>query len=325
MVLVEARDLKKYFPVEKGVIERILARKVRYVRAVDNVSLEVGKGETLALVGESGSGKSTLGRLLVRLLDPDGGTITFNGIDITRLKGEKLRKLRRRFQIIFQDPYASLNPRMVVGEQIAQPLTELELASASEAKSEALKILKSVGLVPPEDFYNKYPHQLSGGQRQRVAIARALIVKPDFIVADEPVSMLDVSIRASILDILETFKRELSLSTLFITHDLAVARLVGEKLAIMYLGKIVEEGPTEDILEKPLHPYTKALIDSIPSIRKREKSKLGLKDVTPDPVNPPEGCRLYPRCPFATEECKLREPKLETIKGRRVACHYPLQ
>ncbi|MFN4045810.1 MAG: ABC transporter ATP-binding protein [Acidilobaceae archaeon] len=298
------------------------------VRAVDNVSLNVEPGEWVSIVGESGSGKSTLGFSITRLTPPPGrivgGSIVFNGVDIVKAPDSVLRKIRgREISMIFQDPMTSLDPLRTVGSQLKEVIEDHGVSHGREAEDMAKRSLISVGLSG--DTFYSYPHQLSGGQRQRVAIARALIVKPDFIVADEPVSMLDVSIRASILGILETFKRELSLSTLFITHDLAVARLIGDKIAIMYLGKIVEEGFVEEVLETPLHPYTKALTDSIPSIRKREKGKLRLKDVTPDPVNPPEGCRLHPRCPFATEECRLREPKLETIKGRKVACHYPLQ
>jgi peptide/nickel transport system ATP-binding protein len=322
-MLVVAENVKKYFAVEKGLLGKLLGG-TRFIRAVDGVSLSIDKGEILALVGESGSGKSTLGRLLVKLIDPDSGVVIFDGQDITKLKGENLRRLRRRMQIVFQDPYASLNPKMKIGDQITQILLEHNLATESFAKKEVIQMLKAVGLTPPEDFYHKYPHQLSGGQRQRVAIARALILKPDFLVADEPVSMLDVSIRASILDILLKFRSEYSLSILFITHDLSVARLIGDRIAVMYLGKIVEEGSAEDVIAKPLHPYTKALIDSIPSIRRRQDvGKVKLKEYIVDPVNPPRGCRLHPRCPFATKEC-LVEPKLIKFGNRSVACHHPL-
>lgn len=252
------------------------------------------------------------------------GSIFFNGIDVTRASDSMLRRIRGKdIGMIFQDPMASLDPLRTVGSQLMEVIEDHEAAYGRDAEKLARSSLLSVGLS--ENIFYSYPHQLSGGQRQRVAIARALILKPNFIVADEPVSMLDVSIRASILDILERFKRELSISTLFITHDLALARLVDNRLAIMYLGKIVEEGPVDEVLGKPLHPFTKALIDSIPSIKRREKSNFRLKDVIPDPINPPSGCRLYPRCPLATKECMLIEPTLKTLGERRVACHYPLE
>ncbi|MEM1685658.1 MAG: ABC transporter ATP-binding protein [Acidilobaceae archaeon] len=280
------------------------------------------------MVGESGSGKSTLGFSIVRLVPPPGriveGSIFFNGIDVTRASDSILRRIRGKdIGMIFQDPMASLDPLRTVGSQLMEVIEDHEAAYGRDAEKLAKSSLLSVGLS--ENIFYSYPHQLSGGQRQRVAIARALILKPNFIVADEPVSMLDVSIRASILDILERFKRELSISTLFITHDLAVARLVGNRLAIMYLGKIVEEGPVDEVLGKPLHPFTKALIDSMPSIKRREKSNFRLKDVIPGPINPPSGCRLYPGCPLATKECMLIEPTLKTLGERRVACHYPLE
>ncbi|MEM1968505.1 MAG: ABC transporter ATP-binding protein [Acidilobaceae archaeon] len=298
------------------------------VRAVDNISFSVGFSEWVSIVGESGSGKSTLGFSIIRLVPPPGriveGSIFFNGIDVTRASDSMLRRIRGKdIGMIFQDPMASLDPLRTVGSQLMEVIENHEAAYGRDAEKLARSSLLSVGLS--ENIFYSYPHQLSGGQRQKVAIARALILKPNFIVADEPVSMLDVSIRASILDILERFKRELSISTLFITHDLAVARLVGNRLAIMYLGKIVEEGPVDEVLGKPLHPFTKALIDSMPSIKRREKSNFRLKDVIPDPINPPSGCRLYPRCPLATKECMLIEPTLKTLGERRVACHYPLE
>ncbi|MEM1938408.1 MAG: ABC transporter ATP-binding protein [Acidilobaceae archaeon] len=292
------------------------------------MSFSVGFSEWVSIVGESGSGKSTLGFSIIRLVPPPGriveGSIFFNGIDVTRASDSMLRRIRGKdIGMIFQDPMASLDPLRTVGSQLMEVIENHEAAYGRDAEKLARSSLLSVGLS--ENIFYSYPHQLSGGQRQKVAIARALILKPNFIVADEPVSMLDVSIRASILDILERFKRELSISTLFITHDLAVARLVGNRLAIMYLGKIVEEGPVDEVLGKPLHPFTKALIDSMPSIKRREKSNFRLKDVIPDPINPPSGCRLYPRCPLATKECMLIEPTLKTLGERRVACHYPLE
>jgi oligopeptide/dipeptide ABC transporter ATP-binding protein len=248
------------------------------------------------------------------------------GRDITRLSEKELRPMRRMMQMIFQDPYASLNPRMKIGDQIAHPLLIHGLATPRKAREQALEMLKRVGLTPPREFYDRLPHQLSGGQRQRVVIARAMILKPKFVVADEPVSMIDVSMRASILELLEGFKKEYNLSMLFITHDISVGRIISDRIAVMYLGKIVEIGPTEEVIRNPLHPYTRALIDAVPSIIRRKKTKkFKITGEVPDPSNPPSGCRFHPRCPFARDECKEVEPKLvEITKEHYVACHYPL-
>jgi len=323
MVLLSVSNLKKYFPLQKSFIEQIISRRKQYVKAVDGISFIIREGEVFSLVGESGCGKTTTGRLIVRLETPDSGKIVFDGKDITFAKEKELRPLRRKMQIIFQDPYASLNPRMTIGNAIAEPLIIHGIADKKEAKEEALEMLKSVGLTPPELFYKAYPHQLSGGQRQRVVIARAMILKPKFIVADEPVSMIDVSLRASILKLLMKFKKDFNLTMLFITHDLAVARLISDIVAVMYLGKIVEIAPVNELVENPLHPYTKALLSSVPTIMPQMKrEKIILKGDVPNPINPPPGCKLHPRCPLAFERCSREEPKLKYVGNNHyVACH----
>ncbi len=325
-VVLRVSGLKKYFPATRSLLDKLLARRQLYVKAVDGVSFEVREREVLGLIGESGSGKTTTGRLCVRLLTPTSGRIEFMGKDITFKNNKELRPLRRYMQIIFQDPHASLNPRMSIGEALEEPLLANNIASKKEAMERALEILERVGLRPAEDFYKRYPHQLSGGQRQRVVVARAMMTKPKFVVADEAVSMIDVSMRISILELLEEFRRELGLSILFITHDIAVAKLICDKIAVMYLGKIVEVGPTKEVIRNPKHPYTRALLDAVPSItRRRREKKVILKGEIPSPINPPSGCRLHPRCPFAREECRRVEPELYKVgENHYVACHYPL-
>ncbi len=321
-VLLSVRGLKKYFVQGGG----ILGGEKEVVKAVDGVSFDVKRGETLALVGESGCGKTTTGRLVLRLLEPDDGEIIFDGVNITHMSMKELRPFRRRMQMIYQDPYASLNPRKPIGEAIAEPLIVHGLAEKEEAKEQAMKMLERVGLTPAEDFYDRIPSQLSGGQRQRVVIARAMILKPEFVVADEPVSMIDVSMRASILELLKGFQEEYGLAMIFITHDLSVARLVADKIAVMYLGKIIEYGPVDKVLRDPRHPYTAALATAAPSITMRRRKRLDIKGEIADPRNLPSGCRFHPRCPYAKEDCASNEPRLrEMDDGRLTACHYPLE
>jgi oligopeptide/dipeptide ABC transporter ATP-binding protein len=318
--LVLGEDLVKLF-TQGGMFSR------RIVRAVDGVTVAISRGESLGLVGESGSGKSTLGRLLLRLLEPTRGRVVFDGVDITRLPEARLRRLRRRMQLIPQDPYASFNPLLPLGEQLAEPLLVHGLAgSPGEARRRVVEALEEAGLRPGEDFYRRRPHQLSGGQLQRAAIIRAFLLEPDFVVADEPTSSLDVSVRAAILDMIRRYKEERGGALLFITHDLATAKLVSDRIAVMYLGKIVEEGPAREVLRRPLHPYTAALLTAIPRLSRRPPPlRVELRGDIPDPSRVPRGCRLHPRCPLATEECRLEEPRLEErAPGHRVACHHPL-
>jgi peptide/nickel transport system ATP-binding protein len=322
--LVRAEGLRKWFPVRRGLGDALRRRPPLFLKAVDGVSFEVKEREVFCLVGESGCGKTTTGRLLLRLEEPTSGAVLFEGKNIFELEGEELKEFRRKAQIVFQDPYESLNPTMKVVDIVTEPLAIHGLLNGRDDKLEAAaKALEEVALTPPENFLYRYPHELSGGQRQRVAIARAMILKPKFIVADEPVSMLDVSIRAGILKLMLDLRERYGVAYLFITHDLALAKHIGDRIAVMYLGKIVEMGGVEQVIDNPLHPYTKALVAAIPSPDPREKiGAIPVIGEIPSPVNPPPGCRFHPRCPYATEECRSREPELvEVEKGHYAACH----
>lgn len=315
--ILEAKNLKKYFPIKGGVLKRT----VGHVKAVDDVSLNIIRGETLGVVGESGSGKSTLGRVILRLLDPTGGQIVFENEDITTLNNRQLRPFRKDMQIVFQDPFASLNPKMNVQELIEEPLLVQTSLSKSERKEKAIDLLGKVGLRP--DARLKYPHEFSGGQRQRISIARALALNPKFIICDEPVSALDVSIQAQVLNLMADLQDEFNLTYLFIAHDLSVVKHISDRVAVMYLGRIAEIAPKKNLYEAPLHPYTEALLSAVPStdvLAKREK--IILKGDLPSPSNPPSGCAFRTRCPKAHERCAIDRPDLINVsEGHYVACH----
>ncbi len=322
-VLVTVHDLRKYFPVRRGVLKRVVGQ----VQAVDGVSFDIQRGETLGLVGESGCGKSTTGRTILQLLQPTAGRVTFDGQLLNGLNSADLRPLRRRMQIIFQDPYSSLNPRMTVGRILAEPMEIHNLGERAGRQARIRELLEMVGLDPA--FVNRYPHQFSGGQRQRIGIARALATNPEFIVADEPISALDVSIQAQIVNLMEDLKQRLGLTYLFIAHDLSMVRHMSDRVAVMYLGRIVEMGLRDALYDNPLHPYTQALISAIPipdPVQEAKRQPIILEGDVPNPANPPAGCRFHPRCRFATDICRQDDPPLRHVgpadAAHQVACHH---
>jgi len=323
--LLTVANLKKYFPVEKGFLDRLLTSQKSFVHAVDGVSFSVSRGDILGLVGESGSGKSTTGRLCLKLIEPTTGSIMFEGVDLAKLQGEDLRRFRKNMQLIFQDPMSSLSPRIRVGDAVKHALSFQGVGTATEQTERTRAILERVGLNPWSNFYDRYPHQLSGGQRQRVVIARALVLNPKFVVADEPIAMVDVSVRAQILELMLELKKEFDLTYLFITHDLAMANYVCRSIAIMYLGKIVETGPKSEVFDHPLHPYTLALLSSIPVPDPKAKlERIIPKGEIPSPINPPKGCRFHPRCPYAQNACSESEPQPQEIRPNHyAACFFP--
>jgi oligopeptide/dipeptide ABC transporter ATP-binding protein len=319
--LLLVKDLTKHFPVEKGMLASVLSRKKEVVHACCRVSLSVKEGETLGLVGESGSGKTTFGRCVLRLIEPTSGEIIFDGVDITNLDKKGMKNVRKEMQIVFQDPFSSLNPRMKIGEIVGHPMKLHGIAEGREVHKKVVDLLKAVGLT--EEHVNRYPHQFSGGQKQRIAIARALSVNPKFIVLDEPTSSLDVSVQASILNLFLDLKKEFGFSSLFISHDLGVVEHVSERIGVMYLGKLVEIGETDMIFGSPQHPYTKALLAAFPipdPLAKKEK--IIIKGEIPSPIHPPKGCRFHTRCPHVMPACKEEEPKfVKVAENQYVSCH----
>ena len=317
--LIEVKEMKKYFPIGKSA----LFGKERYIKAVDNISFYINEGETLGLVGESGCGKSTIGKSIIRMFDITDGEILYRGVDISKLKEKDLKPYRRKMQVIFQDPYASLNPTLTVKDLVSEPLDVYHIGSKKERYDRVLELIEKVGLT--KDHLDRYPHEFSGGQRQRIGIARALSINPEFILCDEPISALDVSIQAQVINMLEDLQEEIGLTYLFIAHDLSMVRHISQRIGVMYLGKLVEIGYSEDIYKHPLHPYTQALLSSVlepnPRIARENPIKVLEGDV-PSPLNPPVGCRFVTRCKYAMKQCYEVEPQLiEKESAHMVACH----
>lgn len=318
--LLDVKHIARYFDVSAPWLERTIYRRPKvYLRAVDDVSFSLYKGETFALVGESGCGKSTVARLLTGLYEPTKGSITFDGQELSSMTKQQRLQMRRRLQMIFQDPYASLNPRWRVGRIIAEPLRTHSKLSREEEKARVIELLEQVGLSATD--INRYPHQFSGGQRQRISIARALALKPEFIVCDEPTSALDVSVQAQVLNLMKQLQRELGLSYLLISHNLAVIHHMADRVGVMYLGKIVEIATRDELFEKPRHPYTKMLLAAIPDMSGTGKRRTQVAGEVPNPLNPPSGCTFHPRCPLANERCTTEAPTLVEHKGIQIACH----
>ena len=320
-VLLRVDNLVKHFPIKQGII---IQKQIGVVHAVDDISFDVKQGETLGLVGESGCGKSTTGRTVLQLQRPTSGSVIFDGVDLVKAKGEELRHMRRKMQMIFQDPYASLNPRMTVGEIIGEPLVIHKIVTQKEIEERAANLLELVGLNPA--LSTRYPHEFSGGQRQRIGVARALALQPSFIVCDEPISALDVSIQAQVVNLLEDLQKQFNLTYLFIAHDLSMVRHISNRIAVMYLGIIVELADGEELYLKPLHPYTQALLSAVPipdPIADAKRARVILKGDVPSPVNPPSGCRFRTRCPIAESICAEQQPDFrEAEPGHFVACHF---
>jgi len=321
--LVAAEDLKKLFPVRSGILTSIFKTEQKFVHAVDGISFYIEKGEIFCIVGESGCGKTTAARLLLMLERPTSGKMTFENRDLIAMDKNELKRLRKRMQVVFQDPYGSLNPRKTVFKIISEPLEIHSVADTYQDKMDrVMKALEAVDITPPETFIFKFPHELSGGQRQRIAVARALALEPTFIVADEPVSMIDVSMRVGILNLLQELRSRLGITILLITHDLAVARYMSDRIAVMYLGRLVEIAPADELIQEPKHPYTRALVSAVPRVSTSKVERIKLKGEVPTPIDIPSGCRFRTRCPYAESICESADPPLREIRPQHlVACH----